>query len=68
MDTLEIKVENVKCGGCVANISSNLEVMDGIENIQVDIPTGMVTITGQNLDSDQIREKLIALGYPPCHG
>lgn len=69
METLEIKVENVKCGGCVANITANLREIDGIENIEVDIATGLVTIIGHPLDNDQIKEKLIALGYPPStHG
>ena len=68
MDILKIKVDNVKCSGCVANISSNLKDIGGVENIQVDIPDGMVTVSGHNLDSVQIKEKLIALGYPPSNG
>jgi len=69
METLKIKVENVKCGGCVANITNNLSQMSGIENIEVEIASGMVTVSGQQLDDNQIKEKLTSLGYPPAaHG
>jgi copper chaperone len=68
METLTIKVQNVKCGGCVANISDNLGGMNGIADVQVTIPDGMVTISGDNLDIANIKEKLVALGYPPVDG
>lgn len=68
METLTIKVQNVKCGGCVANISTNLSEMDGITDVQVAIADGMVTISGEHLDSTLIKEKLVALGYPPADG
>jgi copper chaperone len=68
MQTLTIKVQNVKCNGCVANISTKLGEMNGIADVQVTIPDGMVSISGDNLDSVTIKEKLIALGYPPVDG
>jgi hypothetical protein len=34
----------------------------------VTIPDGMVTISGDNLDIANIKEKLVALGYPPVDG
>ena len=68
METVTIKVQNVKCGGCVANISSNLGEIQGIKDVQVTIPDGVVTIQGKDLDSTKIKEKLVALGYPPADG
>jgi copper chaperone len=68
MQTLSIKVQNVKCGGCVANISTKLGEMNGITDVQVTIPDGTVSISGNNLDSASIKEKLVALGYPPVDG
>ena len=67
MPTLEIKVSNVKCGGCVSNIQQGLHGVGGVQKIAVDIPLGCVTIQGDELDETAIREKLVALGYPPAN-
>lgn len=69
MDEIQIKVKNVKCGGCVANITSHLSERADIETIEVEIGTGIVSIHGKQLDIDAIRDQLTTLGYPPSsHG
>lgn len=68
MEELKITVQNVKCGGCVANITSNLTALGEISDVAVDLASGEVTIHGQQLDSEKIKDKLIALGYPPANG
>lgn len=67
MQTLEIIVSNVKCGGCVSNIQQGLRSIAGVQEIAVDIPQGRVTIQGDALDESVIRDKLAALGYPPVN-
>ena len=64
METLEIKVTNVKCNGCVATIKNGLVGMGGISEVSVDIGSGAVTINGTGLDHRQISQKLTELGYP----
>lgn len=57
-------VKNVKCQGCVNNIRNGLMGIPGVQDIQVDIPTGQVSVQGQNLSREQIAAKLGQLGYP----
>ena len=64
MDKLEVKVANVKCGGCVNAIQEGLAALPGIRSIDVDITSGMVSIQGTKLDNAVINSKLGELGYP----
>lgn len=60
----EVTAQNIKCGGCAAAIQTGLQSLPGVEQVAVDVPTGQVRITGDNLDHKQITEKLAQLGYP----
>jgi copper chaperone len=66
MQQIKLKVSNVKCGGCVSNIQKGLGEMAGVSNVEVDIPTGEVTLQADNPDMAGIKDKLRALGYPPA--
>ena len=57
-------VQNVKCGGCAANIKSGLESLNGISAVTVEIESGSVTVSGTNIERDAILSKLSELGYP----
>lgn len=65
MQQFKLKVSNVKCGGCVSNIQKGLADMAGVSSVTVDIPTGEVTLQGDNPDLTGIKQKLRTLGYPP---
>jgi copper chaperone CopZ len=62
---MKLRVSNVKCGGCVQAIQTGLAALSGVAGVEVDIPTGLVTVTGDNLPTDQIAATLTGLGYPP---
>jgi copper chaperone len=64
METLEMNVANVKCNGCAANIKNGLADMAGIEQVEVDVPSGLVTVSGSALAREAIGAKLAELGYP----
>ncbi len=61
----EIKVANIKCGGCAATIREHLGSMPGVEEVDVDIKGGVVKVSGEGLSRDRIEEKLLSIGYPP---
>lgn len=64
MNTLKFKVEKMKCNGCVNAIRSGLSDIDGVENIDTDLVSKMVTITfSTNVTETEISTKLKAIGY-----
>ena len=64
MEQLDIQASNIKCAGCVSNIENGLTNMAGINNVNVNIETNIVTIEGNNLEQALIELKLSELGYP----
>ena len=64
MEELELKVANVKCGGCANAIQTGLQALPGVESIEVDIAEGMVCIKGTGVNAGSIQAKLDELGYP----
>lgn len=61
---IEIRVKNVKCGGCVKTIQDGLGEIAGVTSVEVDIPTGMVTVEAETDIRSETEAKLAALGYP----
>lgn len=62
--TYSISVENIKCGGCASTITTRLKEMDIVDNCEVDIENGIVSIDGSETSRAQVTEKLLSLGYP----
>lgn len=61
--TLEITVENIKCGGCASTIRSKLEQSFGVP-VRVDIEQGVVSIEAAPEQRDEVAARLKSLGYP----
>ncbi|VAW51733.1 Heavy metal transport/detoxification protein [hydrothermal vent metagenome] len=60
----EIKVENIKCGGCAGTISKRVNELDSVDGCQVDVENGMVSITGNASARNEVAQLLLTLGYP----
>ena len=43
---LKIEAENIKCGGCARTIMNKPGKAYGVQNVGIDIETGIVTIDG----------------------
>ena len=61
--TLEIQVENIKCGGCANTIRTKLEQAFGTQ-VSVDIDNGIVSIDSPEERRSDIVSRLPGLGYP----
>lgn len=60
-----LAIQNLKCGGCAATISKNLATIPTLTNIEIDVIEKKVTFEYESaLQLEQVRAKLIALGYP----
>ena len=64
MDTLKFKT-NIKCNNCVAKVSPYLDESEFISEWNVDLenPDRILTVTGNNISSEYIKETLLKAGY-----
>lgn len=63
MDKLEIIVRGMTCNHCKATVENNVTALEGISSVEVDLATDRVSIEGDKLDLDRIRERIESLGY-----
>ena len=60
----EITVENIKCGGCAGTITKRLNQLDAVNDCQVDVENGIVSIDGTESGKTEVTQLLLKLGYP----
>lgn len=65
MNTQTIKVEGMTCNHCKANVESNLEKLNFIDNAMVNLNDKTVTIEGDNIEVEKVKATIEALGYKP---
>ncbi|MFO1371544.1 MAG: heavy-metal-associated domain-containing protein [Candidatus Competibacteraceae bacterium] len=61
---LEFWVQNIKCNGCASAIRNGLGKYPQVRDVQVDVPTGQVTVTTDNNIRAELGVALRDLGYP----
>ncbi|MDO0930712.1 cation transporter [Streptomyces sp. DG2A-72] len=62
-------VKGMTCDHCVQAVSSELNGLPGVEDVQVDLPSGQVTVTSeQQLDSAAVAAAVDVAGYELAGG
>ena len=62
--TATYQVSGMTCGHCVQAVSREVGTLEGVENVDVDLPTGAVTVTSaQPLDTEVVRAAVDEAGY-----
>ena len=57
-------VTGMTCGHCVASVTEEISELDAVESVEVDLPTGAVTVTSsQPLDPAAVRAAVEEAGY-----
>jgi copper chaperone CopZ len=64
MKTEEIKIANLKCGGCATTIKKELLELIGVDEVKVDNDNDSVTVTYKEEVRENILHRLHQLGYP----
>ncbi len=57
------KVEGMTCHSCVAMVSEEVGEVAGVESVQVDLDSGMVTVAGDQVDEDAVRRAIVEAGF-----
>ncbi|GIM81697.1 heavy-metal-associated domain-containing protein [Salinispora arenicola] len=64
MITVTYQVQGMTCGHCVNSVSTEVGALPGVENVQVDLDAGRVTVTSQRpLDITSVRNAVDEAGY-----
>ncbi len=63
MMTTLFNVENMKCGGCSANVEKALAEAAGVESVLVDLEAKTVRVEG-DIDAANIADVISTAGYP----
>ncbi|NLU79825.1 heavy-metal-associated domain-containing protein [Micromonospora sp. HNM0581] len=58
------QVQGMTCGHCVDAVSTEIGALEGVEDVQVDLAAGQVTVTSdQPLSDDAVRAAVDEAGY-----
>jgi copper chaperone CopZ len=63
MDNLKLNIPKMSCDGCINTITKGLNGI-GLTNLDFDLNTKMVAISGAGLDEKEILKTLRRLNYP----
>jgi copper chaperone CopZ len=64
MSEVNLSVSGMTCGSCVKHVTNALKLLDGVEDVSVDLATGKVKVTRTTDKSDDLMAALIEDGYP----
>ncbi|WP_145834397.1 cation transporter [Micromonospora echinospora] len=64
MTTKTYQVQGMTCGHCVSAVSSELGAVAGVTDVQVDLPSGQVTVTSDApLETETVRAAVDEAGF-----
>lgn len=62
-DTATYTVPGMTCEHCKASVSEELGAIAGVESVEVDLKTKLVTVSGASLDDAALRAAIDEAGY-----
>jgi len=62
-DTKTYSVPGMHCGHCKASVTEELQAVAGVDQVDVDLDTKLVTITGSELQDASLRAAIEEAGY-----
>ncbi|TDC56164.1 copper chaperone [Actinomadura sp. KC345] len=64
MSTATYTVTGMTCGHCVSSVTEEIEEIAGVTGVDVDLPTGRVTVTSDApLDDARVKDAVEEAGY-----
>ena len=63
MSEITYTVPDMSCGHCKQSVSSELGEVAGVDSVDVDLDTKLVTVRGHDLDDDALRAAIDQAGY-----
>lgn len=63
VDQRTYKVEGTSCGHCVSSVSTEVAKVAGVRDVEVDLGTGAVTVSGEGIEDADVRTAITEAGY-----
>lgn len=63
MNEVTYTVPGMHCGHCERAVSTELEQVGGVESVEVDLETKLVTVRGSELNDGALRAAIDEAGY-----
>ena len=66
MNTTRIRdytVAGMTCSHCVLSVREEVSEVAGVSAVNVDLASGRMSVTGQDVDDDAVREAVAEAGY-----
>lgn len=62
--THEYEVKGMHCSHCSISVTEKVSQIDGVDAVEVDVPTGSLTVTSHTpVDPDRVRAAVEDAGY-----
>jgi len=62
-DTLTYTVTDMTCGHCKQAVTQEVSAVEGVQSVEVDLDTKLVTVVGDSLDDAKLRAAIDEAGY-----
>jgi copper ion binding protein len=62
-ETREYTVQGMTCSHCVLSVREEVSEVRGVSAVDVDLASGRMTVTGQDVNDDAVREAVAEAGY-----
>jgi copper chaperone CopZ len=62
-ETRDYTVQGMTCSHCVLSVREEVSEVPGVLAVDVDLDSGRMTVTGQNVPDDAVRDAVADAGY-----
>jgi copper chaperone len=62
-ETRDYTVTGMTCSHCVLSVREEVSEVPGVSAVDVDLVSGRLTVTGQQVSDDAVREAVAEAGY-----
>jgi copper chaperone len=63
IETRDYTVEGMTCSHCVLSVREEVSEVAGVSAVDVDLASGRLTVTGDEISDDAIRDAVAEAGY-----
>lgn len=63
MSTTTYQVTGMTCGHCAQAVTTEVSAIDGVTDVQVDVASGSVEVTGEGVSEEAVRVAVDEAGY-----